>query len=531
MADGKAQPPDSIVSAVASGQTFAIHGDSGMTSPRSDKDDASKFVSWLDRHNVVLTIAVACVAPVLYLIFVDHFATGGLLFDDWGVLPFIHPALHGHFSFGQLWSQYGEPRLPLVRLDLLFFSTAFRFDTRWALFFSAAVLVAAYALLLALFRRYLGRPLTPIPVLIVGAIWFSLADTQSALLAFEVGWFLVVFGFIAMLFALIVPRSHRTFWLTAAIVAAVVATFGAIQGFAVWPIGAVCILWCQPGGRRRYIELAVWIGAFLVTTGVYLAGYKSSLTSCTPYLGCIPTSAVHHPFAALRFLVVLIGNVIPGAFTSSQPGEYLGPRPNSVVRFEIVGVVLSFAALFILVQSWRHRTTERIPLPLLLIGFSLLFDATITWGRLGEGPAGSVISNRYVLPNLVLLAGIVMYAWAHMPPIRVPSSEVGWKAYAAWASLLALAIILVVQVIVSTEVGLTAGRNTRVFENAGAQLVTNLNRVPVHYRECELAHYLIPVADVPDAAEDHLGEFNPTVYREYRKLGPPALLSACTSVP
>lgn len=510
-------------------QIAAIDNDADTALPVHDGSAVGRLVSWFERHTPVLTVAAVCVTPILYLIFILHFTSDGLLFDDWRMVPFLHSALHGHFSWGQLWSQYGEPRLPLVRLDLLIFAKATQLDTRWSILFSAAVLIASYGLLLKLFRKYLGRRLTPIPVLIIGALWFSLADTQSALLAFEVGWYLVVFGFIGMLFSLLIPQRGRNGWLLVAMVAAVIATFGAIQGFVVWPIGAVAIFWCQPKSRRMLVELGAWIGSFLITVAIYLVGYNFSLTSCYPDFGCRPTSVLAHPFSAVRFFVVLIGNVIPGSFTSNQPGTYLGQPPASVLRFEIVGALLLAVSVVIIFRSIRDRSTrEPLPLPLLLIGLSFLFDATIVWGRLGEGASGSVISNRYVMPNIVLLTAIMMYVFAHMPPLRLPASGGGWTSVATRISLLVLAVLVVLQIMVATTVGLTAGRDTQAFVVDGARVAVNLDSIPSGYRDCELTHYLIPPSDVSDASVDHLGEFAPGVEAHYRSLGVPPLLLACT---
>jgi hypothetical protein len=487
--------------------------------------------SWMTRHNVVLTAAVACVVPVLYLLFVNHYTSNALLFDDWRMVPFIHAALHGDLSFGQLWSQYGEPRLPLVRLDLLFFAQIVHLNTRWAVFFSAAIVITGYAFLLALFWRYLGRPLTPIPVLIVGILWFSLANVQGALLSTSNGIF-VVFGFMAMLFALIVPQKNQTLWIGVAIIAAALSCLGAVQGFIVWPVGAAYILWGQRSPSQKRLHLGIWIVAFVVMVGLYFVGYDRHLTSCIPDLGCVPTSALHNPFTAVRYFLVLIGNVIPGSFTTSQLGVYFGTRPTNVIRYELVGAVLLVAALFVLVQSWRKRTTsEPLPLPFLLIAFGLLYDASITWGRVGEGLAGPVANNRYALPNLILLLGIFIYAWAHLPALGTRSLGSRAQFRAAWLAFVALLVLIGIQAVVATEVGFTAARDTQAYQIDGARLVTNLSRVPRQDRLCELTHYLIPIGDVGDAEKDHLGEFNPPVYRQYHELGPPPPLPACTSTP
>ena len=118
--------PDSNVNVVSHQQIAAIDDDADRALPVHKGSAVGRLVSYSDRHTGVLTVAAICVTPILYLIFILHFTSDGLL-CDWRMVPFLHSALHGHLSWGQLWSQYGEPRLPLVRLDLLIVAKATQF--------------------------------------------------------------------------------------------------------------------------------------------------------------------------------------------------------------------------------------------------------------------------------------------------------------------------------------------------------------------------------------------------------------------
>ena len=119
-----------------------------------------------------------------------------LLDDDWSVVPLVHAALHGHLALSQLWHQYYESRLVVGNLIEILFGFTNQLDERAILFFGAAVFIASYLCLLALVRKYLPRRLTPIPVLVVGVVWFSVADVANALYAFQVTWYLTVFFFV-----------------------------------------------------------------------------------------------------------------------------------------------------------------------------------------------------------------------------------------------------------------------------------------------------------------------------------------------
>ena len=93
-----------------------------------------------------------------------------------------------------------------------------------------------------------------------------------------------------------------------------------------------------------------------------------------------------------------------------------------------------------------------------MILFALLFDLTIVVGRGGTGVVGAIDFNRYLMANLILLAGIVVWALAHLSAIRLPATSSRWRVVGTSVLFGALAIFLVVQVIESTTFGVTNGR-------------------------------------------------------------------------
>lgn len=455
-------------------------------------------------------------APILYLVFIDHYAPNSFTTDDWTVVPLVHAALHGHLLLSQLWGQHIESRLFIGNMIDVIFGLVDRLDLRSVIFLSSALLIATYAGLLALVRQYLGKRLTPIPVLVVGVIWFSLADVSNALWALQVSWYLTLFFFVMMLGALLGPKRHRTLWFAIAVVLACAASLSTIQGFLCWPVGAICILWSRPSAGRVRPEIAVWLGAMVLTLASYLPGYNfGEDNTCFYRASCSLSGLAHHPLTALGFFMTLIGSVIPG----TQPG--LIPSVP-VARFEVLGVVLFAVAVFILVQSWRHRaSTELLPLPLLLIVFSLLFDATITEGRAGMGASGAVV-NRYVMPNLILLTGIVIYGLARVPTRRPPVISGGRRLFVNYLALFALGVFLVVQLTTSTGFGLTQGRDIDAYSREEAQFFVNLNRIHVVNKSpsCQTPLTILrlsdPGATLREATQDQLGEFQSTSYRYYR---------------
>jgi hypothetical protein len=482
-------------------------------------DDAKRNVPRLAaRYNTVLTIAAASIAPILYLVFIDHYAVNSSNDDDWSVVPLVHSALHGQLSLSQLWQQYYESRLVLGDLIEILFGFTNQLDERAIMFFGAAVFIASYLCLLALVRKYLATRLTPIPVLVVGVIWFSLADVANALYAFQVTWYLTVFFFVAMLCTLLLPQRRRPLWLAAAVLLAVAASLSTVQGFICWPIGAICILW-PTWSRRGRTEITIWLGATVATTAAYLPGYRFNQgNNCFDPTLCTTSYELHHPLTSLAFFFALIGNVIPGATATA-----VAPVVPEPARFVVVGIVLFAVSIFILVQSWRHRASvERLPFPALLIVFGLLFDLTVAAGRSGAGVAEAVSFNRYVMANLILLTGIVIYALARVPTAsRQRAATRSWRVYGTYLALIALALFVVIQLSASTRFGLTNGRSTSTGRINEARYFVNAKP------SCQRFETLIlqePMTTLRDAAEDHLGEFEPTSYRYYRGLGAPPFL-------
>ncbi len=491
----------------------------GRSSKHPDGGDSGQPVSGIVQRNTILTFAAACVAPILYLLYVNHFAVNVLQNDDWSTVTLVNGALHGHLSWGQLWSQHDDSRVLLPNLVFVLFGFIDRSDLRSITFLSAAAYLAAYVGLLALLRRYMGKRLTPVPVLAVGLIWFSLADVQNSLWAFQLAWFLVVLFFVVTMVALLVPEDRRNLWFVVALVGALAASLSFLAGFIVWPMGAICILWARPWTRRQYLEIAAWVGTALVTLGVYSAGFNFNDTACGP--GCGSGTGLHHPLATVRYFFVLIGSIIPKV-GSSPVGNF--------DRFEWVGIAIFVVAMFIVVQSWRCRASqERLPLPLMLVGFSLCFDAMIALGR-SAALAFAIDSNRYVMPNIFLVTGIVIYALGHRPPRLLPSAGDSWKTHGTRAALVALAAFVVVQVVVATGFGISNARSTNATLVDQARLLVNLDQVPAQDRDCELTDVMnldlapwssIEAIHLRIAEADHLSQFEPAPYDHYRTVGPP----------
>ena len=478
------------------------------------------------------SVIAALVVPAIFLAYVARYTVNVFVVDEWLRVPLLHDSLHGHLTLGGLWAQYNETRIFLGNVIFVVFGFVDHFDVRALAFFNAAVFIVTFWLFLIVFRTYLGRRPGPLSILVIGVVWFSLADSENPLFGFQVPWYLVVFFFVAMTYLLLVPNSHRVLAFFLGILAAIAASTAIIQGFVLWPVGLICLLWIRPWVRRTYFECGVWIAAAALTAGLYSIGFNFQDQSCGPN-GCTANFAFQHPAATVRFLLILVGNAfLPNP---TQPGHILVSA--QIGDRALFGALILFAAALVVVLSLLERRTKmRLPLPILLITFGVLYDFTVAMGRAYFEP-GALI-NRYVMPNLLLLLGIVVYTLAHIPSWRTVTGRGALRHVMQWAALVTVGVILIVQAVVATQVGIESGRATERAASYDAQVIANVDRIPRSLQGCELnlVVYLgrydaskalaLGLPLLAKARADKLSVFQPGEYRALRRKGLPPLMCA-----
>ena len=320
-----------------------------------------------------------------------------------------------------------------------------------------------------------------------------------------------------MLFALLVPETHRSLWIAVAIVAAVVSTLSWIQGFVAWPIGVVCLVWCRPTGGRSSANLERgWAQHWhdrplpdrlqlqpVQLLPVFRLHTDQSVDSPHRRTSLLP--GAHWKCDSCGFLE---GTPQLLVYSCSSDSSYCShPVGSSCSRGDFVrppNVSPSDAA---------HR-------------IALLVDLTIMWGRLGGGLLYAVGGNRYVLPNIVLLAGIVMYAWTHRPWSEVVRGETSLKMVLGWVGFVGAAFLLVTQVFVAQKRPVrraSVGRTCRCECRTGGQS----RYLPTYERTCVATASFGAIGDSGMLARDDLAEFGPGAYSFYRSKGLPRLLPVC----
>jgi len=499
--------------------------DAGGVATRWDKVQDSKAC-------VTATWIISVIPPVIFTIYVAQFGINVPQADEWTRVPLVTSALEGHLSLSAVWSQWLEYRLPVPNLVFIVDGYVAHFSSRSLMFFDAAIFTIGYYGVLLVYRQYTAGRLNPINVVVLASVWFSLANAQNALWGFVVAWYVIPACFIWMVFSLMMPKSHHWLWFTLAAILAVCASYSMIQGFLLWPIGILCLLWVGPWTRRTAIRVSAWLGIGVVTAGLYFIGFNFKNLGCP---GCSDSFSFSHPASALHWLTVLVGNIVPTGFYQ----DYFQPSFSTGWQ-ELTGILVLVAAVAVVVQSLRERSySQRPPLPLLLVIFGFLFDLMITYGRVSIGVL-SATSNRYEMPNLLIFLGIVAFALAHLPsPKRPPSGQIRqWVI--RWMATVVVFGFLVTQVWVSTSFAIESGRLSRIVQTTAGRVVVNLDRIPSGERSCALyalvwqglltpqgaLAYSTPI--INGMALHHLGLFEPGTYARLRAAGPPIIPGNCS---
>jgi hypothetical protein len=467
---------------------------------------------WAKARTAAVALA-ASVPPLLYLAFIWHYSVNALFWDDWDNVPIINGFLHGTISFRLLWSPHNEERLLVPNLlqgaTLLFG----HYNARHVILLSAVLFVASWLLVLLATKRSMGRLPGPLAVLLLGGVWFSVIDTQNALWAFQLAWYVVLFALVLLACVLSGPEI-RWWQFVAAVAIAVLASYSSLQGLVLWVVGIVVIVWRLRGSSRQLALLSgLWVGTGAVVTALYFKGLPPSTG---PTGGGSLGYALSQPWLLARFVVLEAGNVLP-----LSGGTHLG-------WLEFVGTLIVASALGVIAVSLiRDRATRSLPLPFYLVTFGLLCNVITAVGRMGFG-LEQALATRYTMPNLVMVVGVGLFAWDLVTRPR-PGAHVD---RAQWTALqigvgAAVSCAAVAQIWMGTSVGLPAARADHTTKVVGNQVVVNLDRIPESQRRQLVLDYVYGSPKfLPDLAamarSDKVGVFAPPLYEHVRQLGPPS---------
>jgi hypothetical protein len=378
---------------------------------RATRISRSTFPGW--RRIWYSLCALGCALPPIFLAwFVMSFGIDTPHQDDWVLAGLLARSRAGELTFEDLYAQNNEhrflfPRLLWIPLGLLTNWNVKAF--MWLNFMMAVIGWLAIARIASRQAASRCRPLFCISLFVSGAVYFSVAQFENWLMAYQ------GFSYVQLCIALAVffatnpeSSSWRRFSLAAA--CCVVASFSSAHGLLSWLALLPAIGRTANPIKRRGRLMALWIALFVLCASLYSIGFRRPREDwVVPWL-----YPVHHPDVALLFFLAQLGNPL----TLGLPAQLDRPRISAVVGSVLLG---GFLALV-----WRALRTRRAALaaPWLALGASaILFTGAVTVGRSGWGFVSWALLSRYTTPTLYLPVSVIHLAYALLVSERRPSPD------------------------------------------------------------------------------------------------------------
>ncbi|HKH44611.1 MAG TPA: hypothetical protein VKM72_08115, partial [Thermoanaerobaculia bacterium] len=307
------------------------------------------LVSWcLPLLGIVLPAAVA-----FYYVF--RFGFNVPVYDEWNFMPTVGAFYQGGDWWPMVVEHYGEHRIVLPRLIILYLSRITDLnlvvEEYLSVFFMTLTAVVCWLLL----RRTEGCPRWAIVP--IGWILLSPAQFENLLVGWQFQIPMMNFFAAAAIYLLSGERRWRG---APAAGCAAAATFSFANGLIIWPAGCIALLASERSTRLR--TLAIWLGSAVVTAVAYRWGYHGFDRPPQGYL----LTALHKPADATRMFLALYGNNF---------GQ--GRIPTSLVAGGVL-LALTAAGAFLL---WRAGLRRNDAPWLALWSFSTVSVFAVVLGR------------------------------------------------------------------------------------------------------------------------------------------------------
>jgi hypothetical protein len=314
--------------------SLSVDGGGEVTPAREpDRPERGRAASAL----VGVFVALGIVAPgALALEFVHRFGVNVPAHDEWNFMPTVGAFYAGGDWWSMVVQHYGEHRIVLPRLVILFLSRVTGLDVKVEQYLSALLMTLSAVIAWKLLLRTGGPRWAIVPI---GWLLVSTAEFENLL----VGWQFQIpmANFFAMLtvWLLVDGRGWR---LPAAAGCAICATFSFANGMLIWPAGLLSVLTLERTERRRGTVL--WVGAGALAALAYRWGYRGFDRVPHGYL----LEVLRKPGNATRMILALAGNNF-GA--------------GDVRRMVLSGVAVLVLSAGAVVLLWRLRGPRRQDVP------------------------------------------------------------------------------------------------------------------------------------------------------------------------
>lgn len=369
------------------------------------------FATAMVRVPTITYWLLGVVAPtVLALLYVHRFGVNVPIHDEWNFMPTVDAFYRGGDWWSLVVEHYGEHRIVLPRLVILYLSKVTHLDVKAEEYLSVSFMVAGVLICWSLLRRTGGPQWTLVPI---GWLFLSIAQFENLLVGWQFQIPMMNFFVLASIHLLAGSGRWRGPW---AALCAGAATFSFANGLVVWVVGLPVILTGERTARRR--TLGIWATAVVAVATAYRWGYRGFDRPPQGYL----LAMLHRPWEAVKMYVALAGNNF-GQGTIPQ----MLAAGAALLLLSAVGVVL----------VWWLRGLRRRDVPWIALWlFSAGSIFAVTLGR-------SFVWQQMTTPSRFL--SLAIFLPLTLIVILARAGEILWRqGNARRAVTLAVAVVLAV---------------------------------------------------------------------------------------
>ncbi len=410
----------------------------------------------------VVSYLLILLPAALGFLYVHSFGINVVAQDSWAMVPLFVKLSSGTIGVSDLVALHAEHRILFPRIAMLLLGTLTQYNSVAEMYLiQSCLLVILISLLFAFKDNVISKRslLFPISFLPIAFLVFSLRQYENMLTGFQIAFVFVELFSVLSLYFLYVSSRHvssgrkgfRKVAFLAALGSGTVATFSAVQGLFVWPVGLLQLLISPVEKPAKKWLVGVW---GLVGAGnwiVYFIGYTNPPQN--PSLLYV----LEHPRIGIELFLTLLGGSLFGTL-GSQNFLLVGQQSFAPA----IGLLLICLVVASLLLIYRDGKWGENSFWIALLLFSFLVIASIAVGR-AEVWIGDVAS-RYT--NFAILSIIGVYA-------ILAKQAFAKKSYLTTGLLGTLSVLVLLSVPVSYTEGVEVGRALKVErENAALTLST-----------------------------------------------------------
>jgi len=335
-------------------------------------------------------IVILLVAPaIICIVFIIKYGVNVCFWDQWEIVPLFDKLYSHKLTFNDMFALHNEHRMFFPRIIMLSLGLMTHYNNIAEMILSWFLLLLIGLVLFLIYGRYYGISQGSI-LRFIPVVWlvFNLRQWGNLLWGFQITWFMIVLLFLLMIYLL--EKNNKIGWrFIMSIICGVVASFSALQGILVWPVGLFFMI-LNTLHKNTYDkkilmkQVSIWIVSATIVLFIYFSNSRVGLSESSIF-------NVKELDTAIVFIITVIGN----------------PLGVNEITCLISGILLLIIYTSIGTYLILHRDNFKnkgMPFISSLLLLVFLFSLMVIAGRAGLGLSQAMSSTYSTITILGIIA-------------------------------------------------------------------------------------------------------------------------------